>query len=107
MSLRQIPLQKRLASAAFLAAALLICHGATLRAQRLTPSSVSVAAGALHTDAAGFGASFTGCYVLSNRLLALSLSPIDLGIGLGGAEGYHEDPGTVAGGGKICRDTNG
>jgi hypothetical protein len=57
----------------------------------VTPSGVAVAAGVLHTDAAGFGASLTGSYVLSMRRLALSLSPVDLGIGFGGADGYHED----------------
>jgi hypothetical protein len=98
---------KRVAFAAFVAVALLAADGSTLRAQRPAQDAVSVAVGALHTDAVAFGASLTGSYVLSRKLLVLSLSPVDLGIGFGGAEGYHEGPGTAARGGDVCRDRNG
>src|SRR3982750_3289929 len=100
-------MQNPIAFAALVVGALLVADGTTLRAQRPAADAVSVAVGALHTDAVAFGASLTGSYVLSRSLLALSLSPVDLGIGFGGAEGYHEDFGTAVGGGKICRDPNG
>ena len=58
---------------------------------RVTSNEIAVAGGALHTDAAGFGASLTASYVMSFHRLALWLSPVDLGIGFGGADGFHED----------------
>jgi hypothetical protein len=100
-------MQNRLASAASVTVALLVILSPTLRAQRPTSDAVSVAVGALHTDAVSFGASLTGSYVLSRKLLVLSLAPVDLGIGFGGEEGYHEDLGAAPDGGKICRDRNG
>src|SRR3954463_8799981 len=91
MPFPRLPSQNRLVSAAFVAGALLAAASSTLRAQRLETASVAVAVGALHTDVAAFGASLTGSYVLSRNLFVLSLSPVDLGIGFGAAEGYHED----------------
>jgi hypothetical protein len=107
MPFPRLPSQNRLLSAAFAAGALLTAASSTLRAQRPETDAVAVAVGALHTDAVAFGASLTGSYVLSRNLLVLSLSPVDLGIGFGGQEGYHEDLGAAPGGGKACRDRNG
>jgi hypothetical protein len=86
---------------------LLAAAGSPLDAQRAPSHAVGLAVGALHTDDAGFGASVTGSYVLSRGLLVLSLSPVDLGIGFGGAEGYHEE--SLVGGNEEsqCRDRNG
>jgi hypothetical protein len=100
-------MQNRLTSAVLVTAALLFAGSSTLRAQRLAPDGVSLAVGPLHTDAAGFGASFTGSYVLSNGVLALSLAPLDLGIGLGAAAGYQEAPAVGTAGTTVCRDRSG
>lgn len=68
-------------------------------------SAITVAGGPLHTDAAGFGVALTGSYVLSTRHLALSLSPLDLGIGFGADNGFHQDRLGVPGSDR-CYDNN-
>jgi hypothetical protein len=86
--------------------ALILANGSVLGAQRSLPGSVALAVGALHTDDAGFGASITGSYVLSRKPFALSLSPVDLGVGFGGADGYHEELAAGSLRETVCRDRN-